>query len=128
MGHLTASARTGARAGFPALPIGALAFVALVLLTLVSPCYGSGAPFSFATSVQGFLAAFGLAEPLSGTGQTVYEWRLWRALTASGAGASLALAGAYLQGLFRNGLASPAVAGVTADGKRMWGVWACRAT
>ena len=40
--------------------------------------------------------------------------RLRRVLTAVGVGASLALAGAYLQGLFRNSLASPAVLGVTA--------------
>ena len=40
--------------------------------------------------------------------------RLWRALTAGAVGASLALAGGYLQGLFRNGLASPSVVGVTA--------------
>lgn len=114
MGQLTTGAGTRPRSGLPALPIAALALLVLVGLILVSPCHGSGASLSFEASVQGFAAAFGLGEPLGGTGQTVYEWRLWRALTASGAGASLALAGAYLQGLFRNGLASPAVVGVTA--------------
>ncbi len=94
-------------AGFGALAL-------LGLLIVLSPCYGSGEPFALRTSLRGLLAVLGLGDPLANVEQSVYQWRLWRALTAAGAGASLALAGAYLQGLFRNGLASPAVVGVTA--------------
>lgn len=113
MGRLSAPAERPARSRrvlFEGISLGAL----LVFLTVLSPCYGTGEPYSLSTSLRGLGALFGLADPLEGTEQTVYRWRLWRALTASGAGACLALAGAYLQGLFRNGLASPAVIGVTA--------------
>jgi iron complex transport system permease protein len=44
----------------------------------------------------------------------IVRWRALRALTALSVGGSLALSGAYLQGLFRNALASPGVLGVTA--------------
>jgi len=113
VGRLSALAERPARSRrvlFEGIALGAL----LVFLTVLSPCYGTGEPYSLSTSLRGLGALFGLADPLEGTEQTVYRWRLWRALTASGAGACLALAGAYLQGLFRNGLASPAVIGVTA--------------
>jgi iron complex transport system permease protein len=41
------------------------------------------------------------------------ELRLWRALTAAGVGAALGLAGALVQGVFRNGLASPSILGIS---------------
>jgi len=55
--------------------------------------------------------SLGLAD---GESPVILLLRMRRLLTAAGVGASLALAGAYLQGLFRNSLASPAVLGVTA--------------
>lgn len=45
--------------------------------------------------------------------QAVLELRLWRTLTAGGVGACLGVCGALLQGLFRNGLAEPALLGVS---------------
>ncbi len=63
---------------------------------------------------RGVLALFGWGDPLSGPRQEILELRLLRALASLAVGASLALAGAYLQGLFQNGLASPSVVGVTA--------------
>jgi iron complex transport system permease protein len=59
------------------------------------------------------LALLGLAEPLGNPLQTILDLRVWRALTAAGVGASLALSGALLQGMFRNGLAAPSLIGVT---------------
>ena len=41
------------------------------------------------------------------------ELRLWQALTTAGVGAALGLAGALVQGLFRNPLASPSVLGIS---------------
>lgn len=49
-----------------------------------------------------------------GTTGPIVRWRALRALTALAVGGSLSLSGAYLQGLFRNALASPGVLGVTA--------------
>ena len=66
------------------------------------------------TALRGAFAAVGLAEPLEPRLQTIAELRLWRALTSGFVGASLALGGALLQGLFRNGLAAPTVLGVNA--------------
>ncbi len=46
--------------------------------------------------------------------QAVFELRLWKVLTAAGVGGALALAGALLQGLVRNPLASPGLIGTSA--------------
>jgi iron complex transport system permease protein len=63
----------------------------------------------------GWLDPFEWFAPLEDASvQAALELRLWRVLVAGGVGASLALAGAYLQGLFRNALASPSIVGVTA--------------
>lgn len=59
------------------------------------------------------LATVHLGERLPGAQQAILELRLWRALCAGFVGASLALSGALLQGLFRNGLAVPSILGVT---------------
>ena len=67
-----------------------------------------------ASPLRGAFAAFGLAAPLDDKFQVIAELRLCRALTSGTCGASLALAGALLQGLFRNGLAAPTVIGVNA--------------
>src|SRR5262249_14016890 len=66
-----------------------------------------------ATTLRGAFAALHLASPLDASQQIVVELRLWRALTAAGVGAALGLAGAYVQGVFRNGLASPSVLGIS---------------
>lgn len=65
------------------------------------------------SAVRGALAALGLGPPLpSPAEQGIVALRLWRALTAAGVGAALALSGALVQGLFRNPLASPSVLGI----------------
>ncbi len=62
---------------------------------------------------RGIAGLLGLGEPLPGTRQAIVELRLWRALTAAGVGAALGLSGALVQGIFRNGLASPGVIGIS---------------
>ena len=101
----------------PRLAAGPAALALLVLLpalVLVSVRTGLGFELSLRDVGRGLLAVAGWADPLPGDGQVVVQWRLWRALTAAGVGGALALSGAFLQGLFRNGLAEPAVLGVTA--------------
>lgn len=73
----------------------------------------TGAVADVGSCVRGVLAALGLAAPLSPSEQLIVELRTWRASTASGVGAALALAGALVQGVFRNALASPSVLGIT---------------
>ena len=107
------AARTGGRPG-RALALGVLLLAAWALLVVVSLRHGSSGPRPLAEALRGALAVAGLAEPLEPSEQTILRLRLWRGLVAGGVGASLALAGALLQGLFRNGLASPSVVGVTA--------------
>ncbi len=121
---------TGLGASHPRLPprfaAGLLAagLVALFLLQLAhsSDLWGS---FDLGEVLRGLGAMLGLADPLGADvpiepgapqdhSQDALEMRLWRTLTAAGVGALLALAGALLQGLFRNGLASPSLIGVTA--------------
>jgi len=53
------------------------------------------------------------------------ELRLWRTLTAVGVGAALAYAGALLQGLFQNALASPSVLGITSGASLAAALAAC---
>jgi len=84
------------------------------ILTVLSIRSGWTGTYSTGDLLRGAGACFGLAEPLDGAAQHILRLRLWRALTAGAVGASLALAGGYLQGMFRNGLASPSVVGVTA--------------
>ncbi len=67
----------------------------------------------FASAWRGLKAALGVGEPLEGAQQVMVELRLWRGLTAAGVGAALGLAGALVQGVFRNGLASPSVLGIS---------------
>ena len=97
------------------LPPAALALALAIGLAAVLPlsmCVGaSWQPPG--TVLQGALAVAGIGEPLPGVSQVIVELRLWRALTAALVGASLALAGGLTQGLFRNGLASPSLIGVT---------------
>ena len=98
----------------PALPAGLALLLLLPALVVVSVRTGLAYELSLAEIAQGSLAALGWTDPLPGDRQVVLQWRLCRALTAGGVGGALALSGALLQGLFRNGLAEPAVLGVTA--------------
>jgi len=88
-----------------------LAWSVLVLFAVRDGVTGALAP---GDQVRGILHVLGLGEPLAGNLQAIVRLRLMRALTAGGVGGALGLAGAYLQGLYRNGLASPSVVGVTA--------------
>ena len=103
-------------AGFPARHVrkvqGALVLGILMLMCLSLQRGSSGAtPLAqVLRAASGFL---GLGPGLEPGPQWLLELRLWRGLTAAGVGACLALAGALLQGLYRNGLASPSVLGVT---------------
>jgi iron complex transport system permease protein len=89
----------------------ALSFAAIVVGHLRTGA--DGIP-DVATALRWVGAALGLCDPLGGSQQAIAELRLWRALCAGLVGAGLALAGALLQGLFRNGLAEPSVLGVNA--------------
>lgn len=95
--------------------LGLALIVALPLLIVASVRFGStDAVGDFASIVRGSFAALALCEPLSDPSeQWIVSLRLWRALTAAGVGAALGLSGALVQGLFRNGLASPSVLGIT---------------
>ncbi len=84
------------------------------LFTVLSMRIGFAGVRDFGSLWRAFLAVFGLSEALEDGEQTILRLRLVRSLVAGLVGASLGLAGAYLQGLFRNGLASPSVVGVTA--------------
>ena len=89
----------------------ALAWVLLYVWALRTGPTGS---YSLGDALRGTLAALGLGEPLESREQTILRLRALRVLAALGVGASLALSGGLLQGLFRNVLASPGVLGVTA--------------
>ncbi|MCE9594814.1 MAG: iron ABC transporter permease [Planctomycetes bacterium] len=88
--------------------------VLLVVLFFASTCIGPTVRFAPADAWRGILAMLGLGKPLDvATVQTILELRVWRALVTIGVGASLALSGGFIQGLFQNGLASPSLIGVT---------------
>jgi ABC-type Fe3+-siderophore transport system permease subunit len=82
------------------------------LLCLASLCVGkSGLRVAPADAWAAFTRI------LAGTGHSgidaIVELRLWQALTTAGVGAALGLAGALVQGLFRNPLASPSILGIS---------------
>jgi iron complex transport system permease protein len=87
--------------GFLALNFGSIAIAPNELLSI---CLGPLASF------------FGLAEPDPAHSLIILHLRLPRILLAILAGGGLALAGATLQGLFRNPLADPALIGVSSGG------------
>jgi len=71
-------------------------------------------PLTVGEVANGFPAWLGLTEDgASGAVAIVYNIRLPRALTALAVGATLSLAGAVLQALFRNPLADPGLVGVS---------------
>src|SRR6185503_14488647 len=84
------------------------------VLVLLSVRTGATGTLSWDEVWRATGALVGLAEPLPGNQQAIVRLRFLRALCAGGVGGALALAGAYLQGLYQNGLASPSVVGVTA--------------
>ena len=95
------------------VPLGIALVIAVPALVVLSLRVGPTGVSSLAHAWAGCLAAAGLGEPLPGAQQVIVELRLWRTLTTAGVGAALGLAGALVQGLFRNGLAAPSVLGVT---------------
>ena len=99
-----------------AVALGAALLVLWGVLTAASLRSGSSAAtLGSEELLTGLLGALGWGTGLADARlQTILELRLHRALAAGAVGASLSLAGAYLQGLYRNGLASPSVVGVTA--------------
>lgn len=98
----------------PAWALGTALTVLLLALVWVSCLRGVASVFSPASSLRGLLATFGSAQALPGNEQLVYELILRQTLVACGVGAGLAYSGGLLQGVFRNGLASPSVLGITA--------------
>ncbi len=88
--------------------------ITLVLLLLAGIYTGTSGGLTTGSPLRGLLASMGLAEPLPEPDQTILRLRLHRTLVAAGVGGALALSGAFLQGLFRNPLASPSLIGVSA--------------
>ncbi len=99
-----------------ALPVCTLAGTGIVAILGV----GAGAAdISWSKILEIVLAEAGLLSPEGLTPQErtiVWHIRIPRVLTGAFAGASLALSGVMLQGLFRNPLASPVVIGVSTGG------------
>jgi heme transport system permease protein len=93
--------------------LGAGLCLALAVLAFLSVRVGSTGFLSVRETLEGLGSALGLAAPRATPEQAILELHLWRTLVAIGVGAGLALSGALLQGVFRNGLASPAIIGVT---------------
>jgi len=94
--------------------LGVCLTLALALFFTLSIRGGALGTLSVAEVFRGVLAVCGFGEPLDRVAQASVRLRLFDALTAAGVGAALALSGSLLQGLFRNGLASPSMIGVTA--------------
>ncbi len=93
----------------------------LVLLALIVPfaCGLGSVPVAPAEVVRSVASALGVrafGSPSAASAAIVLQVRLPRVLVALLVGAGLALAGAVMQGLFRNPMASPDVLGVSAGG------------
>jgi len=92
------------------------ALLALVLaLAFCSESFGTNEKVRAPQVLQVLAHKIGVAraEPASDVEKTVLDYRLPRVALAILAGAALAMAGAALQGLFRNPLADPALIGVS---------------
>ncbi|MCL7931210.1 FecCD family ABC transporter permease [Halomonas llamarensis] len=87
-----------------------IVIVGLVFLALATLSLGTGSMQIDPSAL--FSALLGTGDP--GTSLIVWSIRLPRLVLAALAGASLALAGAILQGITRNGLADPGILGLTA--------------
>ena len=93
------------------IAIGCLVLCAIVLGSI---CVGSSGTIAPASVGKSLAHAVGWGAGLDDPRQAlIVELRTWRALTAAGVGAALALSGGLIQGLFRNGLASPSLLGVS---------------
>lgn len=97
----------------PPLALAVLLAASLPPLLWVSVHHGSTRALADASPGAGLAHLLGWGPGLPGTLQQIFELRLWRALTAAGVGACLALSGALIQGLFRNRLAAPSILGMT---------------
>ncbi len=95
-----------------ALLLGGFLVLGLSILLLLTASGATGT-YGFLEFLQGMGGLFGVSDPLAPAAQAILEIRFWRNLVAFLVGGSLSLAGAYLQGLFRNPLASPSLLGVT---------------
>ncbi|MCS6932468.1 MAG: iron ABC transporter permease [Rhodovarius sp.] len=94
-----------------------LGLLALLLLTVCVFAIGTGAiPLSPRQICAALLAPLGLAETAANDAAIVWTLRMPRTLLAVLVGAVLGLAGAVMQGLFRNPLADPGLLGVSAGG------------
>jgi len=117
-GHPTSmNAAQPARCGARRPRVARVALLLALLLALIvvgSLHYGPTGAWSSARTLRGLAAHLGLAQPLEGHDQVILALRVNRVLVAVGVGAALALAGALLQGVFRNDLAAPSILGVTA--------------
>lgn len=91
-------------------PLSALLAACLVLALRHG---SSGVVLDVDTLWRGALSIVGAGAPLDAGRQAVFDLRLFGALTAAGVGAALGVSGAYIQGVFRNGLASPGVLGIS---------------
>ncbi|MDA1264415.1 MAG: iron ABC transporter permease [Planctomycetota bacterium] len=88
--------------------------LALIVLSGLSLLRGELSEFTTAEMLQGLGATLGMADPLPNLRQGIFSLLVRQTLVAAGAGAALAYSGALLQGVFRNGLASPSILGITA--------------
>lgn len=95
-----------------ALILGAILVLILLGLSLASLMRGEEARFTLGEIAT--WVGIGSGEPLTPLRATILELLLQQTLVAAGVGAALAYSGALLQGLFRNGLASPSVLGLSA--------------
>lgn len=92
--------------------VGAAALAAL-FVARVQLGTSSAFDLGIGDAFRALLATLGLGDPLPDLDQVVARGRIIDGATAALVGASLAVSGALLQGLFRNPLASPGLVGVT---------------
>lgn len=110
MAQLTAPAQTGDRRA-----IARRLRLFLILTLCLTMLMGLGWGAAGNTDVIGaLLARFGIGEASLRDSTIVWDIRLPRVLTGALVGAALAVAGAVMQGLFRNPLADPGLVGVSA--------------
>jgi iron complex transport system permease protein len=92
---------------------GALLLVLLVVLGCLSLTRSGMSRFTPREVAQGLGALVGLSDSLPQSRQIIFGLLVRQTLVAAGVGAALAYSGALLQGVFRNGLASPSILGIT---------------
>ncbi len=120
MGPLPAM-RSGGLASRPVtqrLVVGAIALSAVLIVLLLVAVSVGPVDISFGKSLTAVLEAVGIGDSVAtDIEQTVVERiRLPRIILAIAVGAALGVAGATMQGLFRNPLADPGIIGVSAGG------------